>query len=169
MNIKNSSGFKTEVKRINGYLKEVVTFVDSSGEPITHIINPFMVELTLRDVFQIFAGSLLIGAPLCFTEEIWNLSISLNPSNVVALGLMSFVLMASFVYFNFYRDKISGQFANFIKRIIVTYIIVAGSIALLLALVDKFPIQTEPLIALKRVVIISFPSLFAGVITDNLK
>ena len=161
--------FKTEVKRINGYLKEVVTIFDSSGKPISHIINPFMVELKPRDILQIFVGSFLISAPLCFTEEVWNLSVSLKNLNVYALGFLSFVTMTLFIYFNFYRFKLKGNVINFLKRIFATYFIVAGSVILLLTLIDKFPIYESPFVALKRVIIISFPSLFAAIITDNLK
>ncbi len=161
--------FKTEIRRINGYLKEVTTIFDSSGKAVSHIINPFMVELKPRDVLQIFVGSFLIAAPLCFTEEVWNLSISLRKENVYALGILSFITMTLFIYFNFYRNKLEGNIINFIKRTFATYIIVAASVTLLLALIDKFPINENPLIALKRVIIISFPSLFAAIITDNLK
>jgi hypothetical protein len=53
--------FNTEVKRINGYLKEVITFLDSSGQPVSHIVNPLMVEVKPRDVLQLFVGSCLIA------------------------------------------------------------------------------------------------------------
>ena len=36
--------YKAELKRINGYLKEVVTFFDDTGKPIGHVMNPLMVE-----------------------------------------------------------------------------------------------------------------------------
>jgi uncharacterized membrane protein len=83
---------QTEVKRVNGYLKEVVTFFDSTGKPISHVMNPLMVELRPRDITQIFIGSLLVSTPLCFTEEVWNLSISLKLINIYYLMACSCLL-----------------------------------------------------------------------------
>ena len=160
---------KTEIKRVNGYLKEVVTFFDSSGKPISHIINPLMVELKPRDILQIFVGAFLVSAPLCFTEEVWQLSISLKSANVFALGGVSLVTVALFIYFNFYRFKLKGHLANYFKRTLATYLITASSIVLILTLIDKFPINETPFIAVKRVIIIGFPALFGAVISDYLK
>ncbi|MGH1467816.1 MAG: DUF2391 family protein [Bdellovibrionales bacterium] len=159
----------TETKRINGYLKEIVTFFDSSGKPISQVINPLMLELNPKDVLQIFVGAFLVSSPLCFTEEIWTLSINLKKNNVFALGFISIVTAALFIYFNFYRFRIKGNVANYIKRTLATYIISASSIILILVLIDKFPIQEAPFIAVKRVIIIGFPTLFGAVISDYLK
>lgn len=160
---------KSEVKRINGYLKEIITFFDSSGQPISHIINPLMVELKPRDILQIFVGAFLLAAPLCFTEEIWSLSVSLKRSNVYALGLVSLITAVLFIYFNFYRFKLKGHIINFIKRVFATYFITIFSIVLILVLIDKFPIIETPIIAVKRVIIIGFPSVFTAMLSDYLK
>ncbi|CBW25801.1 putative membrane protein [Halobacteriovorax marinus SJ] len=161
--------FKSEIKQVGGYLKEVVTFFDSSGKPISHVVNPLMVELRPRDITQIFVGALLVSSPLCFTEEVWVLSMNLRNENVIYLGICSIVVVLLFVYFNFYRDKLRGNVIEFIKRIIAIYAISILSIVLVLFLIDKFPIMTTPYIALKRVIIIGFPSIFGAVITDSLK
>ncbi|MBN20616.1 MAG: hypothetical protein CL678_04945 [Bdellovibrionaceae bacterium] len=160
---------KTEITRINGYLKEVVTFFDSSGKPISRIVNPLMVELKPRDILQIFVGAFLIAAPLCFTEEVWQLSISLKKNNVYALGLISLTTVTLFIYLNFYRYKLKGHFLNFLKRVLATYVITISSIILILILIDKFPFEENPGIAIKRVIIIGFPSTFGAVISDYLK
>lgn len=160
---------KTEIKRINGYLKEVITLFDSSGKPISQVINPLMVELTLRDVLQIFVGAFLIAAPLSFTEEIWDLSISLKRTNAYALALISVTVATLFIYFNFYRYKLKGNIINFVKRVFLTYLITIGCISLLLLLIDKLPFQESPFVAFKRVIIIGFPAIFGAVLSDYLK
>ncbi|MCO4793536.1 MAG: DUF2391 family protein [Bacteriovoracaceae bacterium] len=164
-----NNNFETEVKRINGYLKEVVTFFDSTGRPISQIVNPLMTELKPRDILQIFVGAFLVASPLCFTEEVWNLSISLKRGNVYLLGFISLITSALFVYFNFYRFRIKGNVANFFKRVIATNIISISSIVLILILIDKFPIMDTPYIAIKRLLIIGFPTTFAALISDYLK
>lgn len=160
---------KLEVKRIGGYLKEVVTFLDDSGQPIGHVMNPLMVELKPRDIAQIFVGSLLVASPLCLTEEVWKLSEELPLANTVWLMISSLLVVLSFVYFNFYRFKLKGQILNFCKRIFAIYFISTLSVVLMLLLIDKFPLELMPMVTLKRVVIIGFPSIFGGVITDYLK
>lgn len=164
-----SNKIQTEVRRINGYLKEVVTFFDASGKPISQVINPMMVELRPRDILQIFVGSFLVASPLCFTEEIWQLSISLKRSNVYALGGISLLVSALFIYFNFYRNRLKGNIAEFVKRFLATYIISISSIILILALIDKLPFDESPYVAIKRVIIIGFPTIFAAVIADYIK
>jgi uncharacterized membrane protein len=161
--------FNTEVKRINGYLKEVITFIDSSGKPISHIVNSLMVELKPRDILQLFVGSFIVAAPLCLTEEVWNLSLSLKMINIYALILVSLVTIISFIYLNFYRHKFKRNVASFFKRVVATYIIATSSVVLMLLLIDKFPFQDTPIVAMKRIIIIGFPSLFGAVITDYLK
>lgn len=160
---------KTETKRVNGYLKEVITFFDSSGKPISQVVNPLMVELKPRDVLQIFVGAFLIAAPLSFTEEVWQLSISLKRANVYALGGISIVTVTLFIHLNFYRYKLRGHFLDFFKRVLATYLITVSSIILLLLLIDKLPFNESPYIALKRVIIIGFPATFGAVISDYLK
>ena len=159
----------TEIKRVNGYLREIVTFFDSSGKPISQVMNPLMVELKAHDILQLFAGAFLIGAPLCFTEEIWILSVHLGRLNVLALGMVSLITTAFFIYFNFYKHGIRGHVINFAKRLLATYAITVCSIILILVLIDKFPFQEEPYVAAKRVVIIGFPALFGAILSDYLK
>ncbi len=167
--IKKQTSQKTEVKRIGGYLKEIVTFFDDSGRPIGHVMNPLMVELRPRDIAQIFVGSFFVAAPLCLTEEVWKLSEDLPLANTFGLMLCSFGIVVSFVFFNFYRFKLKGHIVDFLKRIFAIYFISTFSVLMMLALINKLPFELTPLVAFKRVIIIGFPSIFGGVITDYLK
>jgi uncharacterized membrane protein len=169
MNTKKQPAPSTEIKRINGYLKEVTTFFNASGTPISQLINPLMVELKPRDVLQIFVGAFLIASPLCFTEEVWQLSLTLKNSNIYLLSLVSLITVTLFIYFNFYRFKLNGNVLNFFKRILTTYLITLSSVVLILFLINKFPIMEMPYVALKRVIIIGFPSLFGAILSDCLK
>jgi uncharacterized membrane protein len=161
--------FKSEIERVNGYLREIVTFFDDSGKAVGHVMNPLMVELKPRDIMQIFIGSLMVSAPLCFTEEVWNLSVSLKMNNVYLMIVLSVFTVSAFVYFNFYRFRLKGHVINFIKRIVATYVISTLSVVLVLFLIDKLPYATEPMVAFKRIVIIGFPSIFAATIADYIK
>ncbi|AYF43966.1 MULTISPECIES: DUF2391 family protein [Halobacteriovorax] len=159
----------TEIKRINGYLKEVVTFLDDSGKPMGHVINPLMVELRLRDITQIFVGAFLVASPLCFTEEVWTLSETLPFQNIYYLFAASITTVTFFVYFNFYRFKLKGNVIEFLKRIFAIYFITTLSVVMILFLINKFPVKTDHILAFKRTVIIAFPSIFGAAVTDYLK
>ncbi|MCB1198397.1 MAG: DUF2391 family protein [Bdellovibrionota bacterium] len=165
----NKHTFQSEVQRINGYLKEVVTQLDHTGKPISSFINPLMVELRPRDILQIFVGSFLIAAPLAFTEEIWNLSQTISSNRIWALGCISLVTVTLFIYFNFYRNRLKGYWIHFIKRVVATYLITCSSAIGVLFLIEKLPIHDQPQVAINRVIIISFPAVFAAVISDYLK
>ena len=128
-----------------------------------------MVELKPRDMAQIFVGSLLVASPLCLTEEVWNLSESLPQQNVSMLFWVSLITVSTFVYFNFYRFKLKGNVINFIKRIVATYFISIMSVVLILFLINKLPIQGDLTVAINRVILIGFPTIFGGTITDYLK
>jgi len=162
-----SHDLKTEVKRVNGYLKEVITSFDKSGNIISQTINPLMVELKPRDLFQLFAGSFLIGTPLCLTEEIWTLSTQLGALKIALFGFFSIFTVVSYIYFNFYRYRFKKHIISFFTRVIVTYIVSISSIVLILYLVDKLPANSW--LGFKRVVIIGFPTLFGAIISDSLR
>jgi uncharacterized membrane protein len=160
---------QSEIKRINGYLKEVVTFFDESGKVISHVINPLMVELRPRDITQIIVGALLVSSPLCFTEEVWSLSESLSLTRVTTLHILSVAVVIGFVYFNFYRFRLKGHVWEFFKRVTAIFLLTTITVATILFLIDKLPLETEPLIAYKRVIIIGFPAIFGATLSDSLK
>lgn len=159
--------YTSEIKRINGYLKEIITFLDDSGNPIGHSINPLMVELKPRDITQLFIGSLLVSTPLCFTEEVWKISESLSDRNIGGFFLLSILAVTSFIYFNFYRYRLNGHFIEFLKRIFFTYLITLLSTILVLSLINKFTFGDHTSMA--RVIIIGFPSIFGAMVTDYIK
>ncbi len=163
------NNIKSEVRRVNGYLKEVTTFFDASGKPISHIMNPLMVELKPRDILQIMIGSLLMATPLSFTEEVWIISKELSDQKIILMSLVSSLTVTLFIYFNFYRGRLKGNIIQFIKRILATYIITLLSASMILLLIDKLPIFTDLNLAIRRSVIVGLPSVFAATLSDYLK
>lgn len=91
------SSQKTEIRRINGYLREFITFFDSSGNPISQVMNPLMVELKPRDILQLFAGAFLISSPLCFTEVSLELECCSTTKKCLR-AWRSFVVIRYYVY-----------------------------------------------------------------------
>ena len=95
---------KREVVKVAGRLREIVTVLDEKGKVVHKIMNPLMIEFRPRDVMQIIVGATILAVPVAFTEETWKLGESLPLFNVISLALVSFLFIAAFVYYNYYRN-----------------------------------------------------------------
>lgn len=157
------------IKRIGGYLSEVVPILDEAGKVVDYTVRPLMIEFKVRDIAQIIVGASLLALPLCFTEEAWNLGRDLPMGNVLALGGLSIAFITMFVFFNFYRGHFRGHVLSFVSRVVVTYAVSLAVVSVVLALLNKTPWQTDAALAFKRVIIITFPASMAGSVTDALK
>ena len=168
MNIGSQSP-KLTIKRIGGYLHKIIPIVDSTGKVIQNVIAPFQVELKPRDIMQIIIGATILALPVGLTEETWILAEQIKIKNVVFLGIISILFIALFVYYNFYRFYMKGHVFEYIKRVIVTYILSLCVVGLLLTIIEKCPWGVDSVLAIKRVVITAFPASMAATISDTIK
>lgn len=157
------------IKRIGGYLHKIVPVVDQTGKVIDYAVKPLMVELRLRDIMQIIVGAVILAIPVGFTEEVWNLSGRLPNKNIFLISLISIFFIAIFVYYNFYREQLSGFFFEYIKRVIAIYVISLLVVAVFLTLIDKCPWGIDNILAIKRTIIVAFPASMSAVISDAIK
>lgn len=166
---KSMEGQKTFTKRIGGYLHKMIPITDASGKLLHYVTKPLMVELRPRDIMQIIIGSTILALPVAYTEEAWNLGAELPALNVLLLSIISLVFVALFVYFNFYRFNIKGNVFNYVKRVIATYLISILVVSILLSIIQRCPWETDFVLAIKRVIIVSFPACMSATISDVLK
>jgi uncharacterized membrane protein len=164
-----SEPLKDQVKRIGGYLHRIVPVVDKSGEVLSYALKPLMVEFKPRDVFQVIVGSSLIAIPVAMSEEAWTLAESLPMKNIIYLSILSLVFIGSFGYFNFYRFQLKGNVWEFVKRTLGTYIISAVMVTLFLTVIQKCPWGIDNMLALKRILLVSFPAGMSGTLSDTIK
>ncbi|MFW5982146.1 MAG: DUF2391 family protein [Halanaerobiaceae bacterium] len=158
-----------KVKRIGGYLHKVTTLKDAKGNIVEHIITPLMVELRPRDILQVIIGASILAIPVGMTEETWNLGAELPLFNVLLLTLIGIFFIAFFVYFNFYRDMLKEHKLDYIKRIFMIYTVSLIVVTIFLALIQKLPLFIETEIAIKRLLLITFPCSMSATISDGLK
>jgi len=130
-------------------------------------------KFNLRDFLQIVIGASILAVPVGFTEEAWRLGESLPLLNVIGLLILSVIFMAAFVYYHYHSSYrihgVNGRWDQFGKRVFWTY---AGSfiiVAIILTLIDKTPWITDLTLAIKRVIIVTFPASMSAVIADTLK
>lgn len=161
--------FEPFVERIGGYLQKVTPVVDDAGKVIHNIVTPFQVEIKPRDIIQIIVGAYLLCVPVAFTEEVWVLSQELPMKNIYYVAAMSAFFVASFIYFNFYRYNLKKHIFDFIKRVVATYGLSLLAVALFLWVINKCPWQTDPILAIKRIILVAFPSSMAATLSDTIK
>ena len=160
---------QSTIKRIGGYLHRVTPVADKSGEILSYVLKPLMVEFKLRDIFQVSVGSALLAIPVSFSEEAWKLGEILPNTNIIGITTFSLILTSVFVYFNFYRLNFKGHELDFVKRVLGTYLISMLIVGIILTLIDKCPWGLDNLLAVKRIVIVAFPAAMSGTLSDLIK
>lgn len=160
---------KSSVKRIGGYLYQIVPIMGKTGKVISHSLVPHMVELRPRDVLQIIVGASVLAIPVGFTEEVWKLGETLPLIKVITLSLLSLVFIGAFVYLNFYRFDFKGHESEYLKRVWAIYIFSLLVVAILLTIIEKCPWGIDNLLAIKRIVIVAFPASMSATLSDTIK
>ena len=160
---------ESKIKRIGGYLHRVTPIVDGAGKVLNYVLSPFMVELRPRDLMQIIVGASILAVPVAFTEETWNLGAQLPLVNVLGLSALSFLFIALFVYFNFYRYAFRGHVFQYILRVVVIYLFSLFVVGIILTIIQKCPWGTDNVIALKRILIVAFPACMSAAVSDVIK
>jgi uncharacterized membrane protein len=164
---KDQKGFL--VKRVGGYLHRVVPIMDASGKVLSYALKPLMVEFKPRDLFQVIVGSSILAIPVAFTEETWDLGEKLPLNNILLLAGLSLLFIACFVFFNFYRFNFKGHWFEYVKRVIATYGVSFLVVGVLLTIIQKCPWGTDSILAIKRIIIVTFPASMSATISDVLR
>jgi|SRR5690554_5896704 len=164
-----TKNIETQIKRIGGYLYKVTPVKDEMGTVLNHLLKPLMVEFHPRDLLQVIVGSSLLAIPMAFTAETWELGEHLPLANVLYLSLLSIFFVAAFVYFNFYRNYFKRNVLQYVLRVVSTYLTSLIVVALILTILQKCPWNTDFILALKRVIIVSFPASMSATVSDVLK
>jgi uncharacterized membrane protein len=160
---------KPVIKRIGGYLHKLTPIVDSTGKIISHTITPFMVEFRPRDLMQVIVGASILAVPVAFTEETWKLGEELALKNVLYLSGISLFFVAMYVYFNFYRFQLKDHVFEYIKRVLATYFCSFIIVGLLLTIIQRCPWSTDSILAIKRIIIVTFPASMSAALSDTIK
>ena len=157
------------IKRVGGYLHRIVPIVDETGKVIQHVLKPFMVEFRPRDLMQVLVGASILAVPVAFTEETWKLGAELPIGNVILLSAISILIIALYVYLNFYRFHMKDHVLEYLKRISAIYFFSLLVVAILLTLIGRCPWNTDIVVALKRILIVAFPASMSAALSDTLK
>ena len=157
------------LQRINGQLHIVQEIVDGAGNVVQQVVSPLMVEFQLRDVLQILIGACVLCIPVAFTEEVWNLGTTLPLGNTIGIVALSLLFLGFSGYFIFARGHFRGNEWDFVKRLACGYLITFSVSVLILFLIQKFPLVSDPSTALTRAILVTFPGCFSATVVDSLR
>ncbi|MBR9875239.1 MAG: DUF2391 family protein [Vibrionaceae bacterium] len=124
-------------------------------------------HFNLEDASQVLVGAFALAVPISFSEEAWRLGESLPMANLIMLLSLSVIFLSFFAYQSVFQGRIRHRVSIFIFRVFIAYSIAAVVVALVLLCLDKLPIMTEPLVAIKRIIVITMPASMGAIVVDS--
>lgn len=124
-------------------------------------------SFNLEDASQVAIGAFALAVPISFSEEAWTLGETLPLLNILMLLFLSITFLSFYTYGSLFQANIKYRIPVFLIRIVIAYFIAALVVALVLIALDKFPLLSEPIIALKRLIIITMPASMGAIIVDS--
>ena len=112
---------------------------------------------------------MLLAFPVAMTEEAWNLGTELPALSILLIAVLSLVFIAWFGYYRIYQSSLATHRQEFVLRVFAGYAIALIVAAFVLALFNQFPLGSEPMVAIKRMVLVAAPASAAGTIVDSMK
>ncbi|EJN3800331.1 DUF2391 family protein [Vibrio alginolyticus] len=124
-------------------------------------------HFNLEDASQVLVGAFALAVPISFSEEAWRLGESLPMANLLMLLSLSVIFLSFFAYQSVFQSHIKNRLSIFIFRVVIAYLIAAVVVALVLFCLDKLPLMNEPLVAIKRVIVITMPASMGAIVVDS--
>ena len=124
-------------------------------------------HFNLEDASQVLVGAFALAVPISFSEEAWRLGESLPMVNLLMLLSLSVIFLSFFAYQSVFQSRIRHRVSIFIFRVIIAYTIAAVVVALVLLCLDKLPLLAEPLVAIKRIIVITMPASMGAIVVDS--
>lgn len=120
-----------------------------------------------EDAGQVTIGAFALAVPISFSEEAWNLGDTLPMINLLLVFVLSISFLGLFTYGSVFQGNIRYRVPVFIFRIVIAYLLAAFVVSLVLLSLNKLPIIDEPLLAFKRLILITMPASMGAIIVDS--
>ena len=112
-------------------------------------------------------GAFIIEFPVAATEEICTLSANLSLVRVLEIDASSVLLLGIVIYLIHHHEGRRLTYKVFVMRVVATYAVTFCISAFLLFLIDQLALFQDPLNALKRIILVSFPASFAATAVNS--
>jgi uncharacterized membrane protein len=124
-------------------------------------------SINKEDIIQVVIGASALTIPVAFSEESWKLSETLPLLNVSILLFLSLILISLYSIQGIFSGNINHRFAQYVLRTFIVYGLTLVVVFVVLFALNRMPIFDDPIVALKRIILISFPASLGGVIVDG--
>ncbi|WP_321280265.1 DUF2391 family protein [Marinifilum fragile] len=124
-------------------------------------------SINLEDIVQVIVGSSALTIPVAFSEESWQLSETLPTLNIIIILILSLLFINIYSFEGIFQGQIKHRLSHFALRTIIDYGVTFVVVFIILFALNRMPILEEPLIAFKRIILLSFPASMGGVIVDG--
>ena len=124
-------------------------------------------SFNLEDASQVAIGAFALAVPVSFSEEAWRLGETLPFTNLLVVFILSMTFLGFFAYESVFQGNIKYRVPVFLLRIAIAYTITVIIVALVLFSLDKFPLLSDTLVALKRLIVITMPASMGAIIVDS--
>lgn len=125
------------------------------------------ISFNLEDASQVMVGAFVLAVPISFSEEAWRLGETLPFKNLSALMMVSIVFLSLYTYHSVFQRNIKHRVFSYIVRIVIAYGLASMVVAITLFCLNKFPILSDPLIAIKRLIVITMPASMGAIVVDS--
>lgn len=124
-------------------------------------------EVNFEDIIQVIVGASALSVPVAFSEESWNLSYTLPIPNIIFIILLSLLFVNLYSFQGIFQSNIKHRLRVFLLRTLIDYILTLIIVGIVLLALNRLPLLSEPIIALKRIIILSFPASMGAVVVDG--
>ncbi|MCW8893495.1 MAG: DUF2391 domain-containing protein, partial [Deltaproteobacteria bacterium] len=75
--------------------------------------------------------------------------------------------LALYAYQSLFQASIKHRMFIFVFRVVLAYLLTAIVVGVVLLALDKLPMLTEPIIAIKRIILITMPASMGAIVVDS--
>lgn len=120
-----------------------------------------------EDIIQVIVGASACSVPVAFSEESWNLGRTLPVQNIILLIALSLLFTNLYSFYSIFQKNVRHRMGVFISRTLIDYAVTLLVVFVVLFALNRMPLMSEPIIALKRVLVLSFPASMGAVVVDS--
>lgn len=120
-----------------------------------------------EDVIQVIVGASALSVPIAFSEESWNLSRTLPMENIIILVLLSLIFINLYSFQVIFQADIKYRVGTFFCRTLFDYSLTILVVFIVLYALNRMPLIAEPVVSIKRILILSFPASMGAVVVDS--
>ncbi|AXX87424.1 DUF2391 domain-containing membrane protein [Malaciobacter marinus] len=121
-----------------------------------------------EDISQLIIGAFALCVPISFSQEAWDIAQTLPNLNLSLLIFLTVCFLSIYTYGSIFQTNIKSRVFIFIFRIFIAYFITILVVSLTLFALNKLPLFTDTLLAIKRIIVISMPASIGAIIVDGL-